>query len=181
MPTPDRLTTIARAAIAALDPTGRAWRAGMERAISAAHTAAYLAGTAERLGVQAGGALLSERRLSRAERREIQAAVAAQLRYLDGFDPSQMSEAAARARAALYAGAVKATYYLARWGDWELPWVPGDGSTECLGNCLCSASVKDNSDGTGVYTWVLGAGESERHCTTCPSRAGDHPVKRRGR
>lgn len=179
MSTPDRLVTIARAAIAAIPFDGK-WRAAMERAISAAHTAAYIAAQAERLGVTAGGALVSERRLSRAERADIKAAVAAQLRYLDGFDPSGMSEAQARARAALYAGAVKATYTAARWGDWELPWVPGDGSSACLGNCLCSVRVADNGDGTGVYTWTLGAGEAERHCADCPQRAGDHPVRRKG-
>jgi hypothetical protein len=154
---------------------------GLERAIAQGHTAAWISGTSERLGITPGGALLNPRNLSRAERADIKARIAEQLRYLEGFkrEAQGMSEAAIKARSALYAGAVRATYALARWGDWELPWVPGDGSSECLGNCRCSASVKDNEDGTGVYTWVLGAGAAERHCTTCPTRAGDHPVKRR--
>lgn len=147
--------------------------------LSRAHTAAWLAGTGERLGVPIGGALLNPRNLSRAERAEIKVRVSEQLAYFNAFKRAMpgMSEQAIRARSALYAGAVRATYHLARWGDWELPWTPGDGSSECLGNCRCSASVKDNDDGTGVYTWVLGA--AEQHCTTCPGRAGDHPVKRR--
>lgn len=160
-------------------PDAPTWRREMERAIAQGHSAAWLAGTADRLGVPVGGRLLNPKNLSRAERAEISAAVARQLEYLAGFDPSTMSEAQARARAELYAEATKATYYAARWGDWDLPWVPGDGSTECLGRCRCTASVADNGDGTGVYTWVLGQGAAERHCATCPSRAGDHPVKRR--
>lgn len=151
--------------------------------LARAHTAAWLAGTGERLNTTVGSALLNPRNLSRAERAEIKARVAEQLEYYKTFQQAMpgMSEQAIKARSVLYAGAVKATYFSARWGDWELPWVPGDGSSECMGNCRCSASVKDNEDGTGTYTWTLGAGAAERHCTTCPGRAGDHPVKRRER
>ena len=180
MTVPLRLAALTATAISSA-PTGGGWYAAMERAIAQGHTAAWLAGTAERLGVKPGGALLSERRLSRAERADIKAAVAAQLRYLEGFAAArgEMSEAAIKTRAELYALSTQATYHAARWGDWELPFVPCDGSSECLGRCRCSASVADNGDGSGVYTWTLGAGESERHCGTCPGRAGDHPVKRR--
>jgi hypothetical protein len=175
MPTPDRLARLMAAALPA--PDAGDWRRQMERAIAQGHTAAFLAGTAERLGVSAGGALVSERRLSRAERREITAAVARQLRYLDGFDPAGMSEAAIKARADLYAGAVKATYYAARWGDWEIPDALMPGMQQCLGNCLCFISIKDNGDGTGVLTREMGG--TEHHCQECPPLAGDHPVKRR--
>lgn len=172
-----RLAALAAAALP--PPDARDWRRQMERAIAQGHTAAYLAGVGERLGVKPGSALLNQRNLSRAERAEIASAVAKQLQYLDAFDPAQMSAAQTAARAELYALAVQATYHQARWGDWELPWVPCDGSSECLSRCRCSASVKDNGDGTGTYVWVLGSGESERHCPTCPSRAGEHPVRRK--
>ncbi len=158
-------------------PDAKAWRRDMERAIAQGHTAAWLAGAAERLGVKPDSPLLSQKRLSRAERADITKAVARQLGYLREFDPSTMSEAAARARATMYARAVTQTYYAARWGDWEIPPDLMPGNQDCMANCTCSISVKDNGDGTGVLTRTLGG--TERHCTTCPPLAGDHPVKRR--
>ena len=179
---PLRLAAIALTALRATpSPTNvGAWAKAMERTITQAHTAAWLVGTAERVKVPVDSPLLSQRRLSRAERADVRRAVDAQLKYLQGFvadvRAGRLSEAQIAARAELYAGATRGTYYAARWGEWELPWVPGDGSSECLGRCRCSASVVDSGAGSGVYTWVLGG---EQHCTTCPARAGDHPVKRR--
>jgi hypothetical protein len=175
MPAPLRIAALMAAALPS--PDSPRWRAEMERAIAQGHTAAFLMGTAERLKVPVGSALLSERRMSRAERAEIKAAVARQLRYLDGFDPAGMSEAAVRARAAMYAQAVKQTYYAARWGDWEIPDTLMPGNQACLSNCLCRISVRDNGDGTGVLTREMGG--TEHHCDQCPPLVGDHPVKRR--
>lgn len=145
------------------------------RAILArAHTAAYLLGQSERLGVP----LSAFKGLSKAERADIKKTVEGQLSYLKKFeqDKAGMSEAAIAQRSALYAGAVRTTYYAARWGDWEID--PGlmPGQQQCLGNCKCEISVKDNGDGTGTLTRVARA---EHHCTECPPLAGDHPVKRR--
>jgi len=159
-----------------------AWEQAMRATLARGHTAAYLAGLAERLGVPLDTALVSERRLSRAERAEIKRAVADQLRFLDSFvadvRDGTLSEAQVRARADMYAGATRGTFSGVRWGDWELPFHPTEGS-ECMSNCRCSWAVEDNGDGTGSAVWKMGG--TERHCTTCPARASDspYPVKRR--
>lgn len=181
MPTdPLRLAALAAVAIADIAPDSPTWQRDMERVITRAHTAAWLAGTAERLRVKLDSPLLSQARLSRAERAEIKAVVEKQLEYLAGFVEAKggLSEAQVAARAAMYAGAVQKTYSESRWGDWDLPFYPTDGS-ECMANCRCSWEVNDNDDGTGVAYWRLGA--TERHCTTCPAREADNPyqVKRR--
>lgn len=149
-------------------PDARDWRRQMEQAIAKGHLAAYLTGASERLRVPVGGALLNERNLSRAERAEVRAAIARQLRYLDGFDPSTMTPAAARARAEMYARATRETYSRARWFGYELPFHPCEG-TDCLTNCLCSWRV---DDAAGVAYWQLGDAE---HCDTCSTRASGSP------
>lgn len=139
----------------------------MERAIAQGHTAAAIAGTAERLGATAGSALLNSRNLSRAERQAIQERVAGQLPYLRQFAEAvrsgTLSEAQIAARAALYAGATRATYSEARWYGVNLPAHPADGSSECLVNCRCSWALRDDG-----YHWEMGSAE---HCPTCESRA----------
>lgn len=101
----------------------QAWQRAMEQILARAHTAASIAGIAERAGVPPNDKLF--RGLSRAERADIKAAVAAQLEYLSGFvdavKAGQLSPAQIAARAALYAGATRQTYYAQRWGDWEIP------------------------------------------------------------
>lgn len=99
MPPLDALTTRAaadiKAATAALLNGGSVatWRATMERALTVAHTSAYLVGTAER---SAGGKvrawltkLVGLRALSKNDRKALKAAVAAQLDYLAGFVSAQ--------------------------------------------------------------------------------------------
>jgi hypothetical protein len=175
-----RLAELAGTALKGLDYSGSSWEREMKAIIARAHTASFLAATAERLGVKMPSPLLSEARLSRAERQDIKKAVAAQLEYLKGFvkDAASMSEQARAARAQLYAGSVKPAYYAARWGDWDVPQGLLPGMQQCLGNCKCEISIADNGDGTGVLTRTARA---EQHCTECPPLAGDHPVKRRGR
>jgi hypothetical protein len=145
-----------------------------ERLIRRGHRAAYLAGLAERLGVPLDSALLSEKRLSRAERKEVDRLIDAELKYWKGFESEKadLSQGQTDARAAMYGRATRGTYSKARWADWDLPFHPTEGS-ECMSNCLCHWTVEDNGDGTGAATWHLGA--TERHCTTCPSRASDSP------
>lgn len=149
------------------------WKAA-ERLIRRGHRAAYLAGLAERLNVPLNSALLSEKRLSRAERKEVDALIDAELKYWKGFESEKdaLSEGQTNARAAMYGRATRGTYSKARWADWDLPFHPTEGS-ECLTNCRCHWTVQDNGDGTGTATWHLGA--TERHCTTCPTRASDSP------
>ena len=165
MPTLDRLQSILLDAIEQA-PLDAGFKAAMEAALIKGHTAAYLAAVAERAGVGVDSGLFKG--LSKAERQDIRAAVAAQLDYLAGFDPSEMSEPAARARAAMYAGSIRATFEKAR--SPGLPFYPGEG-TECLTNCRCS--WQDNGDDT--YTWVLDAKES---CATCLERADGGPYER---
>lgn len=158
---------------------GGDWRQG-ETLIRRAHRAAYLAGLSERLHVPLDSALLSERRLSRAERKEIDALVEAELKYWRGFDTASgdLSEGQVSARAAMYGRATRKTYYVARLGDWAIPPELMPGNQTCLSNCLCNGAIKDNGDGTGIYTRSLGG--TEHHCDECPALAGDHAVKRRG-
>src|SRR5688572_133105 len=169
-PTPaERLQALAAVAIAdattALAQGGSvaAWERAMQAALARAHTAAFISATAQRLGIAPDSPLISERRLSRAERADIRAQVEAQLRYLTKFAAAVraggMSPQAVMARAVSYAGSVKAPYYAARWGEWDIPTRLLPGTAQCMGNCLCSLTdVKDNGDGTGVLTRVLGAG-----------------------
>jgi len=134
----------------------------MRRAIATAHSAAFYAAVKERTGVMPKG-------LSKAERADLKAAVAAQLKYYDAFaaQAGDMSDAAVAARAGMYAGAIKATYGQARYPG--LPFYPTEGS-ECLTNCRCSWQ----DDGDGNYTWVLDAKES---CATCLARADNNPYE----
>lgn len=187
MPTLDRLIGLSLAAIddatRALNAGGSAaaWEAAMTKALTTAHTAAFIAATAERLGVAPDSPLISRSRLSRAERADINAAVAKQVQYLKGFrgDLGRLSERAIAARAALYGPSFQAFYHQQRWADWEIPDRLLPGNQQCGGRCNCSGSITaDNGDGTGVWTRVLGAGEVN-HCTECPGIAGDHPVRRR--
>lgn len=173
MPTPDRIAALtARAILAAVQAYQRAgdvraWERAMQRAIADGHAAAAIAGTAERLGVREGSALLNSRNLSRAERRAIHDRVAGQLPYLTAFAEQvragEKSEAQVAAQSALYAGATRASYSEARWFGVDLPAHPADGSTECLVQCRCSWALRDDG-----YHWELGTAE---HCPTCNSRA----------
>jgi len=144
------------------------WLRAMQAALVKAHTAAFMAGQAERLGVSVS----TLKGLSRAERNTIKELVSAQIDYLRGFASALdgLSEAQIAARAALYAGAVRTTYSRTRFP--RLPFYPGEG-TECKGQCKCS--WQDNGDGS--YTWVLGAAE---HCATCRGRAGGSPYRVEG-
>lgn len=143
--------------------TPAAWVREMERTVVRGHTAAYVAATADRLGVSPAAV----KGLSRAERQELQALINDQRPYLAQFArdvaSGQLSPAQIAARAALYAGPMRATYGRTRWP--RLPAYPADGSTECLMNCRCSWVERDD----GMY-WQLGAAE---HCPTCLRRATD--------
>jgi len=132
----------------------------MRKAIATAHSAATYAAIKERTGIMPKG-------LSRAERNDLKARVAEQLKYYDRFaaQAGDMSDAAVAARAQMYAGAVRGTYYGARYPS--LTQVPGDGNTKCLTNCLCSLDERDD----GIY-WILDGGE---HCADCEAMAEGSP------
>ena len=170
--------TLIQPATAALANGGSigAWRKQMELAIKRSQTAAYIAATAERLGVSPKAI----RGLSRAERKELDARINAQIKYLDGFvadlKAGKLTMAQAAARANMYAGATRQGYYAARWGDWEIPPYLLPGNQACMANCRCKISVADNGDGTGDLTREMGG--TEYHCTECPTLVGTYPVKR---
>lgn len=180
MTNPIRLAALAAVAIEGVAPDSKAWYEEMSRIITRAQMAAWMAGMAEKLGVKLDSPLLSQRRLSRAERAEIKALVEAQLKYLRAFDKERasLSPAQIAARMQLYAGATKQAYLVIRWGDWDVPPSLMPGNQTCLTQCLCRAHVKDNGDGTGL--WVREMGGTERHCTQCPALVGEHPIQRKG-
>jgi hypothetical protein len=157
------------------------WYRDMERIITTQQTAAYIAATAERLGITPDSALLSRSRLSRAEKQDIARSVEFQLRYLRGFrqdiEGGDMSAAQIAARAGMYATGARTFYNQMRWGDWEIPRELLPGMQSCMGRCRCDISVTDNGDGTGVLLRVMGA--TENHCEECPPLAGEHPVRRK--
>lgn len=175
--TPLNLHALALDAIQQLDFTKPGWQRQMEQIIARAHTAAAIAGIADRAGVKPSEGLF--RGLSRAERADITAIVKAQLDYLKGFVAASpnLSEAQIAARAALYAGALRQTYYVQRWGDWDIPPDLLPGNQMCVSNCRCVISVADNGDGTGELTREMRG--AEHHCTECPDLVGIYPVKRR--
>lgn len=147
------------------------YREGVARALITDQAASYMLGA-------------NTKRLSLADQRLITDANKFQLGYLDGFVADiesgryRDSEAMLRARARLYAGAVKGPYYLGKaqgWtiSDWLLP-----GNQECQANCRCRLSdVRDNGDGSGVISRAMNG--PEPHCSQCPGLVGDHVVYRR--
>lgn len=176
--TPLNLHALALDAIQQLDFSKPGWAKAMEGIIARAHTAAAIAAIADRAGVKPSEGLF--RGLSRLERAEIKAIVKAQLDYLKDFVAvaSTKSEAYNKARAALYAGAVRKTFYQVRWGDWIIPPELVPGNQTCMANCKCRISVSDNGDGTGELTREMGGIETV-HCDECPDLVGTYPVKRR--
>ena len=179
MPPPDRIAALLARDIATitqqlLDGGSVArWEKAMLEAITRGHSAASIAGTAERLGARAGGSLLNERNLSRAERAAIRTAVAEQLPYLKGFaaELGTLSDAQIAARAAMYAGATRATYYKSRNAGYDLRSVPipADGGTTCLTNCKCVAYEEGGR-------WIYETTAAE-HCDACLARAAKSPYQ----
>lgn len=175
-----RLQALARAAFQEAAETASnagAFREAAEAVITRSHAASVWAGVADRSWTgrarQWLSGILGERALPKADREALKATIREQRRYLDGFmrDWDNLSEAQRRARAALYAGPVRTTYEQARWGDWALPFYPGEGS-ECKANCRCSWQVEDLGNGRGRATWRLSSAE---HCPTCTQRAAQSP------
>ena len=164
--TPLNLHALALDAIHQLDFSKPGWSRAMEGIIARAHTAAAIAAIADRAGVKPSEGLF--RGLSRIERAEIKAIVKAQLAYLKGFVAAapNLSEAQIAARAALYAGAVRGTFWKQRYTG--LPFYPTEGS-ECMVNCKCSWR-QQGAD----YYWTLHAAE---HCPTCINRQSGNPYQ----
>lgn len=110
-----------------------------------------------------------------------------QYRYLQGFAEAisekrdVISLKAIQARARLYGEGAGGSAVLMQAGaeiEGLLPYIPRDGSTECLNHCHCRwlLSIADTlPDGRKVVqaVWMLGVAE---HCNTCLSRDGHAEV-----
>jgi hypothetical protein len=138
------------------------WQVEMANLLAVGHTAAWMEGA-------------DRREIGPIARSEIQQALADQLDYLNAFadelDTVPWSERDAwyRARANLYAGAMRSTYSKGRTLGLPLPAHPGDGSTRCLVNCKCEWRIQQvgTNDDYDCY-WRLGSAE---HCPDCVSRS----------
>lgn len=109
-----------------------------------------------------------------------------QFGFLDGFkveianNPDEW-QAGWNQRALSYAGSIKTPYWQGAVKMLPLPAMPGDGTTQCLGNCKCAWDVQELDADAGDYdaTWVYG--ETEDHCQTCKVRASQwNPIRIRG-
>lgn len=124
------------------------------------------------------------------------AEVKKQYRYLHNFaeniaeNRDSISLKAIQARAHMYGDAAGHTAGIMQAGEfsggttrnpteWALPWLPKDGSTECLVNCKCkwiSDIVDQTKDWKLVqFTWTLFPAE---HCHDCVERSGHAEIFR---
>lgn len=107
----------------------------------------------------------------------VERTVGTQIEFLDGFK-AVIQDAAEfqrgwRARALLYAQSIKAPYWAGATKFLPLPALPGDGSTQCLGNCRCFWEITTVDEEAGDYDCYWRMGASEHHCQTCPQRMAD--------
>lgn len=148
----------ATAALQAGEITVDEWRRQMETAINHAHYNAYELGAGESADDASVAQMVDDQR-------EYLAKFAAEIKAADAWQPRWNS------RAELYAQSAKASYWRGATAGLALPAWPGDGTSQCLGNCDCSWVIEDLGGGSYNCTWKLGA--TEQHCQTCPERAAD--------
>jgi hypothetical protein len=94
-----------------------------------------------------------------------------QLPYIENFASDiaagNLTEAQIGARSELYIGTSVQAFESARaaaWGDPDLPMLPGDGNTECGGNCRCSWDINP-TETAWECSWV---GQDDEHtCSGC--------------
>lgn len=100
----------------------------------------------------------------------------------DGLTGGTLTEAAASARAELYAGASVHAYEQGRADavGVDLPYYPGDGGTSndgeqcvCLGNCRCAWQITHGGDGPATAAWITAA--DGKVCPGCEARGNDYP------
>lgn len=103
-----------------------------------------------------------------------------QYKYLEGFardladgTPGALSHAVGRAK--MYARSTRASFWRQA-SPVDLPAYPGDGSSECLTNCLCEWDLEYETDAEGnvtavLATWSMSDDPEVVHCDTCPERA----------
>lgn len=146
------------------------WQQRTARLLYTAHYAAYMIGQ-------------GSKDLTPKQQADLNKRIAQQIDYLNGFaaalDKGDVSDTMAQARAALYAGALKASYSRGATKGYDLPAYPTEGS-ECMVNCKCYWAMReiDAEELDADFTWTLTAAE---HCPTCQQRAQDWaPYKIRG-
>lgn len=146
----------------------------MQHLLMRYHTAAYMTGT-------------ESTDLTPAAADAIKARVADQDDYLqqfvDDMKAGEMSPDELAARAQLYTGSIRATYWHGTLEELPLPYWPAE-DTECLTNCLCRWRLEtlDSTAGDFDVYWELGhpKGKNE-HCQTCLDRASEsNPFRIRG-
>jgi hypothetical protein len=136
------------------------WQNTLTKAIAQYHTAAAIAGN--------GGNPLSQ-----GLKGQLSEIVSAQLNYLNGFAEAiaegNLSAAQIRARADMYAPAIRQPFFAGVTGGLPLPAMPAEG-TICHTNCKCSWDIVTIDEEAGDYDayWRRGAGDS---CSTCIARA----------
>jgi len=142
------------------------WQILVAKDLYAGHYAAYMLGR-------------GTKDIGEPSRKLVTSIVAEQVDYLNAF-ANQIDKDGWRdafgARAAMYIGSIKQSYYRGKTFGIDMPFVPGDGSTPCLSNCRCHMTIdwldEENLD-ADVY-WKLGA---EDHCGVCPERAAQSPYR----
>lgn len=145
------------------------WREQMADLLAVGHVAGWQEGR-------------DRRDLGRLAREAINRELAAQTRYLSRFaaevDARGWQDAQDRARARLYAGAIKATYWRGATFGLQMPFYPTVGS-ECMVNCRCAWEIvwESEEELDATCYWRMGAAE---HCATCKDRANGNPYVFRG-
>jgi 2'-5' RNA ligase len=161
------------------------WEEGMKGMIKSLHTATGAIGKG------------SWADLSKSDWGRIGAEVKSQYRYLHGFaeyiatNREDVSLEALQARARMYGNASRYTAALLQAGPFAggtrrkkgsippLPWIPGDGSTECLVNCKCRWELSEvgRNDKFKMIKAVWHMTHAE-HCEDCPDRQGHEEFRK---
>lgn len=117
----------------------------------------------------------------------IKAKVSDQDGYLQQFvkdmEAGEMSPEELSARAQLYTGSIRSSYWRGTLEELPLPYWPAE-DTECLTNCLCKwrMEILDSTAGDFDVYWELGHPKGKnQHCQTCLDRAQEsNPFRIRG-
>jgi hypothetical protein len=141
------------------------WQYLLATDVLVGHYAAYMTGK-------------NSKQLTPSEQRDVKTFVAEQVDYLNRFaDQIEASGwlPAYGARALLYGGSLKASFWKGRTVGWDLPYYPAEGTT-CLSNCKCSwePGSLDEEDLTGEWYWRRSADDS---CDVCMQRERETPIR----
>ena len=149
--------------LAAGNTTVEQWQSDMLDLLARFYPAAHMAG-------------LDSDELSESAITDLVAQVAAQADFLKDFvleiaDADTFWEGW-NARAESYAGGIKNPYWQGATDVLPLPAMPGDGTSQCLGNCNCQWRIEPLDEEAGDYDcyWELESGAE--HCQTCLERSG---------